>query len=280
MLLAAHRPRVSVVTMSDWGPFYPRASRWLGSGLRELGVAADLVYLEGPEGVEVKGSTRDVRLGVRHAGSALGPLRRYFAEAEPEVVLATPHLIAMVASIAGRMARCPVVPWVTTIPRVDARDMPLRLRPLRAALPLLLSGSPRVAAISSYVRENLLFEFRRHIDPDRIVVLPTPLDADEVRRLATPPAPKARGLRICAVGRLSHAKGFDVLIDALSRARLTGDSEALIVGDGPLRDQLVRQMRHVGLEDPRWKGFSLAMGEFLALGVPLLPPTVRGAFAR
>jgi hypothetical protein len=190
MIPTARRPRVSIVTMSDWGPAYPRVSRWLGSGLRELGVAADLVYLEGPEGVEVNGSTRDVRLGVRHARSAIGPLRRYFAEAEPEVMLAIPHTIAMVASIAGRMARCPVVPWVTTMPRLDARDMPLRLRPLRAAVPLLLSGSPRVAAVSSDVREDLLFEFRRHIDPDRIVVLPTPLDADEVRRLATPPAPR------------------------------------------------------------------------------------------
>ena len=181
--------------------------------------------------------------------------------------------------------------------------MPLRLRPLRTvALPLLLRAAPRVAAVSLDVREALLFEFRRHIDPDRIVVLPTPLDAEEVRRLATPPTARANGLRICAVGRLTHAKGFDVLIDALSRARLTGDWEALIVGDGPLRDQLARQARGVGLEDhvrfmgyvdqpyplmasadiaaqpSRWEGFSLAMGEFLALGVPLVTTDCPGGF--
>ena len=288
--------------MSGWGPAYGRISRWLGSGFRELGVTADLVYLEGPEGVEINGSTRDVRLGLRHARSAIGPLSRYFAAADPEVALAIPHTIAIVASIAGRMARCPIVPWFVSIPRLDARDMPLRLRPLRAFAPLLLSGSPRIAAVSSDVREALLVDFRRHIDPDRIVVLPTPLDADEVRRLATPRAPKADGLRICAVGRLSHAKGFDVLIDALSRAGLTGNWEALILGDGPLREQLVRQVRAVGLDDhvrfmgyldnpyplmasahiavqpSRWEGFSLAMGEFLALGIPLVTTDCPGGF--
>lgn len=288
--------------MSDWGPAYPRISRWLGSGLRELGVAADLVDLNGPEGVELKGSTREVRLGVRRARSAFGPLRRYFAEAEPEVVLAIPQTIAMVASIVGRTAGCPVIPWFVTIPRLDARDTPLRLRPLRAAAPLLLGGSPRVAAVSADVRGALLDEFRGHIDPDRIVVLPTPLDADEVRRLANPPTTKANSLRICSVGRLSHAKGFDVLIDALSRAHLTGGWEAVIVGAGPLRDQLVRQVHNAGLEGhvtfsgylerhyplmasadiavqpSRWEGFSLAMGEFLALGVALVTTDCVGGF--
>jgi glycosyltransferase involved in cell wall biosynthesis len=301
MATTARRPSVSILTMSNWGPAYPRIARWLGSGLRALGVRADIVFLDGPEGVVVDGSTRTVCLGVRRARTALLPLRRYFAEAAPEVVLAIPDQLAMVAVVAGRMTRRAVVPWVTTIPRLNVRDMPLRLRPLRILAPLLFRSSPRIAVVSADVRDALLHDFR-HVHPDRIVVLPTPLDADEIRRLAAPAASRKGVVRICSVGRLCHAKGFDVLVAALARARLGDAWEALIIGEGPLREQLVRQVHGAGLEEhvrfvgyvdnpyplmasadigvqpSRWEGFSVAMGEFLALSVPLVTTDCPGGF--
>jgi glycosyltransferase involved in cell wall biosynthesis len=288
--------------MSEWGPAFPRVARWLGSGLRLLGVAADVVFLDGPEGVAVDGSTREVHLGAHRARTAVRPLRRYLAEAAPDVVLAIPDQIAMVAVVAGRTTGSTVIPWAVTIPRLDSRDMPLRLRPLRLIAPILFRSSPRIAAASAGVRDALLHDFPRHPSPDRIVVLPMPLDADEIRRLAAPAASSGGVLRICSVGRLCHAKGFDVLIAALARARLGDAWEALIIGEGALREPLVRQVRnagleehvrfvghvdnpyplmasaHIGVQPSRWEGFGVAMGEFLALGIPLLTTDCPGGF--
>ncbi len=285
--------RVSILTMSQWGPAFPRVASWLGSGLRSLDAAADIVLLDGQEGIAVDGSTRRVCLGVRRARAAIPPLRRYLAEAKPDVVLALPDTIAIVASVAGRATGCAVVPWVVTIPRLDRRDVPWRLRPLRVIAPLVFRSSPRIAAVSAGVRDALLHDIPRHRRPSRIVVLPIPIDADEIRRLAVPAA-STEVLRICSVGRLCHAKGFDVLIDALAQAHLQDPWEALILGRGQLREDLLRQVRRTGLNEnvrflghvdnpyplmasadigvqpSRWEGFGIAMGEFLALGVPLV----------
>jgi glycosyltransferase involved in cell wall biosynthesis len=302
MVPTARRPTMAILTMSQWGPAYPRIARWLGSGLRLIGAAADIVFLDGSGGVVVDGSTRIVHLGAHRAQSSVRPLRRYLEEAAPDVVLAIPHSIAMVAVVAGRPTRRAVVPWFVTVPRLDSRDVPLRLRPLRFIAPVLFRNCPRIAAVSAGVRDALLRDFPRHGSPERIVVLPTPLDGDEIRQLASPAASRPDVLRICSVGRLSHAKGFDTLVAALAKTRLDMPWEALIVGEGPLREELARQVHgadlddhvrlvghvdnpyplmssaDIGVQPSRWEGFSVAMGELLALGVPLVTTDCPGGF--
>ena len=297
------QPTVSLVT-TDWAPAFPRIARWLGSGLRDLGVRADIVHLGGPRSVSRNGSCREIRLGSQRARSALLPLAHYLQHEAPLLTIATPGGIGMLALLAGRLGRQAVVPWEATIPRLDAPDIPLRLRPLRWTMPFFYRAAPRVAAVSEAVRDALVKDLMGRVPPEHVVVLPNPLDSDEVRRLSTPPAPRSRGLRICAVGRLCNAKGFDVLIDALAlaRRRLGPSWEALVIGDGLLRADLEARARRARLDDhvffmgmrenpypllasadiavqpSRWEGFSLAMGEALCLGVPLVTTTCPGGY--
>src|SRR5258708_10170691 len=51
---------------------------------------------------------------------------------------------------------------------------------------------------------------------------------------------------VIAVGQLNENKGFDILIDAVARLRSTGIM-LVIVGEGPLRSSLERQIRALGL---------------------------------
>ncbi|HKB10017.1 MAG TPA: glycosyltransferase, partial [Vicinamibacterales bacterium] len=53
--------------------------------------------------------------------------------------------------------------------------------------------------------------------------------------------------RLLAVGRLVAKKGFDVLLDAVGA--LSGPWRLRLVGDGPERERLERQVRALGLED-------------------------------
>jgi len=51
--------------------------------------------------------------------------------------------------------------------------------------------------------------------------------------------------RIISVGRMVPYKGFDVLVDAVSK--LDGDWELTIIGDGPERPKLIKQVENRGL---------------------------------
>lgn len=67
--------------------------------------------------------------------------------------------------------------------------------------------------------------------------------------LRTDPAPLDRR-RVIAVGRLSHQKGFDRLIDAWSRIAPDAPGWQLrIIGSGPLKEELMLQCRRLALTD-------------------------------
>ena len=52
-----------------------------------------------------------------------------------------------------------------------------------------------------------------------------------------------------AMGRLEHQKGFDVLIDAFSRAKKRTDARLIIFGKGALRDALQNQIVSCGMNE-------------------------------
>lgn len=98
---------------------------------------------------------------------------------------------------------------------------------------------------------------------------------------------------LLAVGRLSEQKGFDLLIEAFGQiAEQHADWHLVILGEGPLRNTLLSQIREAGLEDSvmlagcagnvgdwyeaanlyvmssRFEGFGNTLAESLAYGVP------------
>ena len=60
----------------------------------------------------------------------------------------------------------------------------------------------------------------------------------------SPSWPGSSGLRILAVGRMSYYKGFDVLLDAMTRCP---DMRLLLVGEGDRRESLERCIARLGL---------------------------------
>jgi glycosyltransferase involved in cell wall biosynthesis len=308
-------PSLAVVTMAGWGPAFPRVAHWLGRGLVEIDAHADVVYLDGrPDmfgpflqsaegallGATAGGAVREVELGAARARSSLPRLVGYLRERRPAVTLATPGAIGSLAMVAGALTGCVVVPWEATVPRMDRADVPQYVRPMTEVGNFLYRRSPLVAAVSHGVRDALVETLGRRFDPARVVVLPNPVDVAEIRRLATPGARRSGRFRLCSVGRLASAKGFDVLVDALALADLHVDWELLIVGGGPLRGDLERRVAARGLGDrirftgqldnpypvlasadiavqaSRWEGFGIAVVEALALGVPMVATSCPG----
>lgn len=132
----------------------------------------------------------------------------------------------------------------------------LAYRPLQAAVRACAGAADRVLATD----EALVPVVTQHlgVPPEKAPVIPNAVDLD---RFAARPAGEARRLRasvgagdadslLVAVGRLEANKGFHVLIEALARLVPTAAAPAprlVIVGDGPRRAALGRQVREAGL---------------------------------
>jgi glycosyltransferase involved in cell wall biosynthesis len=100
---------------------------------------------------------------------------------------------------------------------------------------------------------------------ERIVVIPSPIDIDQLQAAATEQEPmpfKAMSpeiLKIVIVGRLSAEKGQKSAIDAIAEARRLRPDVRLhleLIGDGPLRSDLERHVSHLDLQaQVNFRGF-------------------------
>jgi glycosyltransferase involved in cell wall biosynthesis len=89
------------------------------------------------------------------------------------------------------------------------------------------------------------------IAAERLVVLPNPVDVDDLRATAElNPSPwSGPGPHLLAVGRLSREKGFDLLLQAFSTVRERfPHADLVIAGAGPEEVALKAQCHELGLE--------------------------------
>lgn len=122
---------------------------------------------------------------------------------------------------------------------------------LQALIWLFYRRSNKVICTSNFIQTQLIQ--RMGLNPERVIKLPNPIDIERIKKYATEQQDErcifSGQFRIVAVGRLIKAKGFDVLIQALSIARKTEDIKLVIVGDGPERANLEKSINQLGLVD-------------------------------
>lgn len=133
------------------------------------------------------------------------------------------------------------------------------------------------------------------MDSRRVIVIPNTYDTDRFRAFERK-RDSAR-TRIVTLGRLSHEKGHDVLLEAFSRALAAGAEMTLtLIGDGPERSALESQAAKLGISEQvsftgtllgeqvpvvfresdvfvlpsRHEGFGVALIEAMATGLPVV----------
>ncbi len=202
---------------------------------------------EVPEGVPV------YDLASRSLWTAWWPLARHLRRASPRVLLSTSggaNLIAVLARrLSGRQMRL-VLSERNVLYRDQGRFKCWLLACLKRWLYPL---ADRVTAVSEGVRRDLLDRLR--LPAQRVTVVYNPVVTPEIEALAAAEPPHqwfARGLPvILGVGRLVPAKGFDVLIDVFAQLQ-SRRAKLVLLGEGPEREALGRQVRTMGLEDRVW----------------------------
>ncbi len=161
----------------------------------------------------------------------------------------------------------------------------------RALVRLLYPRADAVVAVSDGVKETLCREYG--VASDRVAVIPNPFDIARIETLAAEPPPFAVSDKDWAtMGRLVPTKNTALAIRAFVRARPEG--RLLVLGDGPLRQEIEDLIDQSGIRDrvslcgflanpyavvsrcegyilpSNAEGFPNAMVEAMALGKPVV----------
>ena len=172
------------------------------------------------------------------------------AEVRPHVLHAN-HLMFQTSLAAALVQPRVGVPLVSTAHLGSLASLPAAVRlPAtvheQAVGRFILRRSRRVIAVSASVAAHVA---SLGVDPSLIDVVPNGVDHG---RFHPPPAERGEGPpTIAFVGRLIANKGPALLVEALATLAATGlDFTAQVVGDGPLRARLERDVSRLGLGGP------------------------------
>jgi glycosyltransferase involved in cell wall biosynthesis len=199
------------------------------------------------------------------------------------------------ASAAAKLLRKPLAACVhTPLERSIEAWTPRALHELTYAA---VRGADALVCVARALAENV----QAHgIAAERVHVIENGIDVARVRALGAEPIdPPLRAAGdeplVVATGRLTRQKGFDVLIEAHTRALRAGMKHKLaIIGEGPERGALEASIERLGVRDSvsllgfrknpytimaradvfclasRYEGYPLVLMEALALGVPII----------
>lgn len=245
--------RVTVFLPSLAGGGAERAILVVAGHLTKRGHAVELLVAQGggdlvpPEGIPFR------CFEVKHSRTAIPGLVRHLRAARPEVVLTALEHGNFAAVVASKLSLTgtPVVASFRTHLTAAATRGPRRQRLRLLVARLVLRGAAEVVAVSRGVADDL-----RAIDPaiNAHVVYNPNVGPALLARAAEPLddswVASWEGPILLAVGRLSPAKAYDHLLRAFAEvSRRAPGTGLVIVGQGPLQEELAKQAADLGIGD-------------------------------
>lgn len=184
------------------------------------------------------------------------------------------------------------LPYVLTVHGLDLYSN-LENHRWRAEIVAAGRSAEAIVCVGSRLARDCVTELG--VDPRRVLVIPNTYDTE--RFVACERTRDAAQTRIVTLGRLSHEKGHDVLLQAFSRILVSEASATLtLIGDGPQRAALEQLTANLGIASrvsftgtllgeqvpavfqesdifvlpSREEGFGVALIEAMATGLPVV----------
>lgn len=225
-------------------------------------------------------------------------LARYIKINRPKVIMSSMDYANVICTYAHRFSclPCRLVLREASVVRAPEGNLLKRFRTqaVQGLMRYCYSKSDAVVA-NSYDTLQTLIDTKISI-ADKIHVLfnPVIMQKDIERPLNSDDLVlQAKSPYICAIGRLSEPKGFDILLDAFAKLK-SQNIDLVILGEGKLRGALTEQAQRLGIAErvhmpgfidnpmavlqkakvfvlsSRWEGFGNVLVEALAAGVPIV----------
>jgi len=279
------RVAVLVPTLAPGGA--ERASLQIAGELVRRGHDVDLLVAHdglGAESLPLPDGVRSLTLARSRTAASVPALARHLRRTRPAALLAAVTHANVAAVLAARLARCGtrvvVVEHTDLLHGLSLREnRRARLMPLMARL-AYPRASARVA-VSTGVADALVQA--AGVPRASIQVLPNPIDAARLRRLAREPVTDAwwhadTGPVVLGLGRLVADKDFPTLIRAFAHVRRGRPCRLAIIGEGGERPRLERTIAELGLEpDARLLGYRANPYPYIAAaGALVLSSTSEG----
>jgi glycosyltransferase involved in cell wall biosynthesis len=172
----------------------------------------------------------------------------------------------------------------------------------KAVIRILCNYANVIVCNSDNTRRSLLEGLPGIADRGKIHVIYNGVNLDEIRRASLGTRDREPGVFVCCtVARMVPQKSLHTLIEAFAAFHHeVAASRLVIVGDGPLREELMRLVRQLDIEDhvifagevprkvvyellsnsdlfimaSRWEGFCNAMVEAMAAGIPVIASNI------
>lgn len=230
-----------------------RISITLAHELTTRGVDVDLVVgsARGPLRDELPPDVRVVDLGADRLRDAGRPLVRYLQRRRPSSLVPTVEHASLLALVAGRLTRVPVVVRVAnTLSVLEQGAGSLKDQLVLGAVKRLYRRADALVACSGGMADDLA-DFCA-IPRERIDVIPNPTVAPDLAARAAAPLdhPWFRSGEppvVLAVGRLARQKNYPLLLEAFARVQVP--ARLLVLGEGPARADLESRVAQLGLGD-------------------------------
>jgi glycosyltransferase involved in cell wall biosynthesis len=302
--------RIAILTHDLDGGAFTNLGTALARGFQALGVECDLVVLNPSPAVRARFSDLNVvSLGVGRTSLALLAVVRYLRERRPDVLLPMPWYFNILAVWARGLARVPtrVVMGEHNIISLEA-GVEFRHRLRLRFLPILMRWTYPYAQGLVAVCQDTLTDLHRTLRiqtrcPEMVIY--NPLDVERVQALAQMPLdhpwfePGAPPV-ILTTARLARQKNLDALIRAVAMLRQRMEVRLLILGEGPLRNDLEALCGELGMQGQvelpgyvdnpyrfmarcavfvlasAWEGCPVAMEEAMACAAPIVATDAPG----
>lgn len=252
---------------------------------------------KGPLRREIPSGTWLYTLDCERLRYSIFRLVRLLRELRPDCIFSTLGHINFAILILKPLLRARVIIRESSTPSRFLGSFPaFKARLYKLLYRLLYPRADLIIAQCDNMRKDLIKHFG--IKPAKIVRIYNPVDIDAVLSKADMFIPReyaAGNLNIVAVGRMVEAKAYDLLIKAFCRLlKHRPDARLFIIGDGPLRKELIELCSRLGLEErvtllgflenpypyikhadlyvlsSRWEGFPNTLLEALVCGVKVV----------